>query len=134
LVGRLRSEKHEQVRRAVARALAKTDDERAHRALRRALQKDKSYDVRADAAGSLGRLCDEHSVTLLTAKAQMLLQKGLSEGQIKVSLAALSALIQIAPPDLDARIAPLRSSDAPGLLRNQVETALLRTSSSCGGK
>lgn|GEM_PF-2076098 len=113
------------VRRAAARALREYQGESSVRGLRAALEDDTAFSVRAEAALSLGRRCDGYSLERLTELAQML-EQPLDEGRVEVSMAALSALVELSPADLDARLAPLRAQELPGPLKGQIERAVTR--------
>lgn len=123
-VERLRREKQEQVRRALARSAPLLGGESLVKALRRALARDASYAVRADAALALGRLCDTHSVPTLTEHAQSLASNLVDDGPIHLGLSALSALVLLSPPDLEQRLAPLLSDGVPALLQARVASRL----------
>src|SRR5690606_11711808 len=88
LARRLPRDSDEGVRRAVAQALAKTGGETAKSSLRRAFAKDESYGVRAEAAISLGKLCDTQSLDAFTHAARRLSSGMLEDGPIELGLAA----------------------------------------------
>ncbi len=113
------------VRRAAARALREYQGESSVRGLRAALEDDTAFGVRAEAALGLGRRCDHSSLERLTELAQML-EQPLDEGQVEVSMAALSALVELSPADLALRLAPLRVPELPGQLKGQIERAVAR--------
>ncbi len=120
---RLRREPEVESRRAVARALSQAKDEKSLRALRKAFSKDADYAVRADAAVALGERCDVESLAEFTHKAHALMSGSVGEGQVLLGLASVTALVTLNPPDLDARLAPLISEKAPGMLKAQVKQA-----------
>lgn len=121
---RLPRDEHAIARRAIARALGHIGDESSKKALRKTLKKDESYEVRAEAALSLGDLCDHESVEDLTSLAHELVSGAMDDGPILVGLASVSALTRLHPSDLDARMKPLLSKSASGVLRNQVQRRL----------
>lgn len=122
---RLRKDPHPTVRAAVARSLAKRSGEHSRRALRRAFEKDESYEVRAEAALALGDLCDSGSVAPLTASVRELGRGPVGDGPIMVGLAAVTALAAIAPEDLQQRLEPARGASVSAVLKNQVEQRVL---------
>lgn len=124
LAKRSRKEEDPAVRRTVVKSLSRLPSEEAVTALRRALEKDEDYSVRAEAARGLGRLCDMASVEELTTLAHELARAPVGDGPITLSLAALSALIDLHPKDLDARLAPLLGDQLPGPLKIRVEARL----------
>jgi hypothetical protein len=121
---RMKRDRDDEVRRAIAQALVRTGGESAVGSLRRALSKDESYSVRAEAALSLGKLCDTQSVDALTQAARRLASGTLEDGPIELGLAAVTALAYLAPPDIEQRLAPLLSDKTPSLTRKQVEKRL----------
>lgn len=124
LGSQLRSDDDPGVRRALIRGLSLVSSGESLEQLRRALEKDEDYKVRAEAARALGRLCDVSSLDRLTDLAHELGRAPAGDGPVTLSLAALSALIDINPTDLDARVAPLLSEEVPGVLRARVQARL----------
>ncbi len=131
LVRRARRDKDATVRRALVRGLASVGDEQSIAAIRRSLRKDDSYDVRREAALALGRLCDDQSIEVLTDLARQLTQGQVHDEAIALSLAAVSALVRLAPPDLDERLAPLSSDRVPGPVRARLDAQLMAVEASC---
>jgi hypothetical protein len=80
--------------------------------------------VRAEAALSLGLLCDVKSLDVLTGYAQKLVSPTLDESERMIGKSALVGLSLIHPPDLDKRISSLRAKDAPTPVRLFADTAL----------
>ena len=112
------------VRRASARALAQHGGDTALSSLRRTLKKDESFEVRAEATLSLGKLCDLESLDVITQNAQALARDAMGDGPIVLGLASVTALASLHPADLDKRLAPLKSKKVSGVLRNQVQLRL----------
>jgi HEAT repeat protein len=81
-------------------------------------------DVRAAAARVLGALCDVTSADRLTEYARKLGVAGSGEDEQAVALAALEGLAAMQPPDLAARLAPLRAETSPPSVRNAADRAL----------
>jgi HEAT repeat protein len=81
-------------------------------------------DVRAAAARVLGALCDATSADRLTEYARKLGVAGSGEDEQAVALAALEGLAAMQPPDLAARIAPLRAETSPPSVSNAADRAL----------
>jgi HEAT repeat protein len=121
LLRRLRRDGDPKVRASIARAFSQVGGEDVVLALRRAFEKDESHFVRAQAALSLGALCDAGSLEELTRAAHQLAAAPMGDGPIVVGLAAVTALVQIGPADLDQRLAPTLSKKVSGVLRTQVK-------------
>jgi hypothetical protein len=121
--GALRDDESPVVRRAAARALRDLPNPHGLEALRKALDDDASYLVKTEAAQSLGRRCDGASLDTVAELAAKLDQP-LEDGQIELSVAALGALVELGPPDLDERLAPLRKESLPGPLRGLIERTI----------
>ncbi len=134
LASELRSDDDPGVRRALVRALSLVSTPDSQKQLRRALEKDEDYKVRAEAARALGRLCDTSSLETLTDLAHDLARAPAGEGPVTLSLAALSALIDLNPSDLDSRVAPLLSDQVPGMLRVRVQARLRERKEATGCK
>lgn len=124
LVRRLRSDDNEWVRRALARAAGTMPREAVSKALRRAFHRDRSVAVRAEAAVSLGKICDLVSLDPLTARALGLAQGPLDEDRLALGLAAVAGLAYLGPVDLKVRLEPLFSVDLPAVLRRRIQNRL----------
>lgn len=121
---RMARDEHALARRGIAQALGQLGGKTAIKALRKALEEDDFYEVRAEAALSLGDACDHDSVNVLTDRAQALSHGVVGEGPLLVGLAAVTSLKRLNPPDLKQRMAPLLSKKVSGVLRNQVRLRL----------
>jgi len=117
------------VRRALARSLAHYGGESVVEELRERMHDDDSFEVRAEATLSLGKLCDRGSLQDITQSAQSL-TTAMGDGPIELGLASVSALAYLKPVDLKERIAPLLSDKVSGILRNQVKLRLAAVKSS----
>ncbi|HSC87788.1 MAG TPA: HEAT repeat domain-containing protein, partial [Polyangiaceae bacterium] len=134
VIAALAEDASEGVRRSAARSLRRFGNEASVKALRDALDGDAAWLVRADAATSLGRRCDRESLERLAELAHGLTAPQ-PEGEVDLSLASLGALVALAPPDLEARLAPLRADSIPGPLKGQIERAVAEASRhTCGAK
>lgn len=131
LIRRVKRDDESSVRRALLRALSNVPTEAAVIAVRKRFNKDKAYEVRAEAALALGRMCDQQSVNDLTRVARALAQGQVDEGAVTLSLNAVSALAQLDPVDLKARVAPLLAPNVPGLLRARVSAQLTAIGHTC---
>ena len=80
-------------------------------------------DVRAEAVRALGALCDRASLDTLSELAARAAAP-FNEADRKLGGAAIEALAALHPPDLAARLAPLRAKDAPREARERSERAL----------
>jgi hypothetical protein len=80
--------------------------------------------VRAEAALSLGFLCDVKSLDTLTEFARKLGSPTLDESERMIGKSALVGLSLIHPADLEKRISSLRAKDAPTEVRIFADTAL----------
>lgn len=124
LIRRSRSDDDVTVRREAVSALAGAASIRSLKSLRRSLQKDTSAAVRAEAALSLGRRCDLASVELLFGVLGALERNRATEGDVTVALAALTALLRIGPPSLDAELQHLLEAKGLGPLQPRIEAQL----------
>ncbi len=95
----------------------------------RAEAQDEMVDVRARAIFALGAMCDKGSLDLLTRLAQGA-RSLTSDLDRRLGAAALSALGELHPDDLDTRITLLTAKDAPALVREMAKAALA-TKSRC---
>jgi len=121
---RLKKEDEPRVRRAILSALASDPTEQVRSILRRSLVRDDSYQVRAEAAQLLGKLCDVEATEALTRVALQLSQDQVDDDAVRWSLSAVRALSRLAPADLDERIAPLKGEHVPGVLRVRIQAEL----------
>jgi hypothetical protein len=80
--------------------------------------------VRAEAALSLGLLCDQESLGALTEYSHKLASPNADEGDRLMGKSALTALALIHPKDLERRLAPLRDKSSPAAVRLFALTAL----------
>jgi HEAT repeat protein len=80
--------------------------------------------VRAEAAQSLGMLCDAKSADVLTEHARKLASPTLDESERMIGKGALVGLSLIHPADLEKRLAPLLVKDAPTPVKLFAATAL----------
>lgn len=120
LLRRLKNDPDAAVRRALARGVAASSNESIVKGVRRAFEADEDYLVRAEAAVSLGKLCDEGSLGALTARARSLGTGLTEEGPIELGLSSVTALALLTPQDINKRLAPLLSDKASRLTRQQV--------------
>lgn len=88
--------------------------------------------VRAAAAQAVAALCDLKSLPALTSYAQKLADPMAEPGAHLLGAAALLALGDLHPADLDARLGPLRSKGAPAQARQAAEAVRLRPGRGCG--
>jgi HEAT repeat protein len=88
--------------------------------------------VRAAAAQSLAALCDLESIATLTGYAQKLADPMAEPGEHMIGAAALLALGDLRPRDLEARLAPLRAKRAPAQARQAADAVLERSGGACG--
>ncbi len=117
---RLHKDPDASVRRALARSLSDASGEQVVEAVRRSFLNDDDFSVRAEAAVSLGKLCDETSIDALTEHARKLGTGLTDEGAIELGLSSVTALSYLAPEDIDKRLEPLLSDKAPPVTRAQV--------------
>ena len=89
--------------------------------------------VRAAAAQALAALCDRQSVDALTGYAQKLVDPMADPGAHMIGAAALLALGELRPADLEARLKPLRGKGAPAQARQAADAVLQRSGGVCGG-
>jgi hypothetical protein len=80
--------------------------------------------VRAEAALSLGLLCDVKSLPALTETTRKLANPTADEVDRLLGKSALTALALLHPADLEQRLAPLRDKNAPAAVRLFAVTAL----------
>ena len=127
----LEDDESPEVRRAVLRVIGERRAVADVAAVRDRLADDEELPgVRAEAALSLGLLCDGASLASLTAYSRKLASPTAEESDRLLGKSALTALALIHPNDLDRRIAPLRDKTAPPAVRLFALTAL-HTPSRC---
>jgi HEAT repeat protein len=113
------------VRRAALRAIGTRRATSNVGIVRERLGDEEEYPgVRAEAALSLGFLCDVQSVPVLTGYASKLASPTADERERMIGKNALVGLSLIHPADLDKRLAPLRTKDAPTPVRLFADMAL----------
>ena len=88
--------------------------------------------VRAAAAQAVAALCDRQSVDALTGYAQKLADPMADPGAHMLGAAALLALGDLRPKDLEARLKPLRGTGAPAQARQAADAVLQRSGGVCG--
>jgi hypothetical protein len=89
--------------------------------------------VRAAAAQVLGELCDNASLDELTRHATKLADPMADANQREIAAGALVALGKLAPSDLDKRLAPLLSQNAPAPARRAARAMVAHNrAGSCG--
>jgi HEAT repeat protein len=88
--------------------------------------------VRAAAAQALAALCDAASTDRLSRYAGRLADPMAEPGEHLLGAAALLALGELAPPDLEARLKPLRAKGAPAQVRQAADAVLHRSGGACG--
>ncbi len=88
--------------------------------------------VRAAAAQALAALCDTSSLDTLTKYAQKLVDPMANAQEHLVGSAALLALGDMHPADLETRLKPLRAKGAPPQARQAADAVTQRRSSACG--
>lgn len=111
------------VRTAVATALGSRHVFAAAEPLRdRLIDKDERVEVRRATAGALAALCDSESVAPLQVLTQRLADPMASLEERSLAEAALAAMVQISPPDLNSRLAPLEKTPAAP----KIKAALIR--------
>ncbi|HTM45820.1 MAG TPA: HEAT repeat domain-containing protein [Polyangiaceae bacterium] len=115
------------VRRLAAYVLGRRGAHNEQPALRDSLE-DEEEDpaVRAAAAVSLGQLCDIQSIDRLTEFAHAVNSGTVTTGQLWLGRAALQALADLHPKDLQQRIAPLLGKATPAEVRRMAREALAR--------
>jgi hypothetical protein len=89
----------------------------------RAQQADEVVEVRASALTALGAMCDRDSVDML-AKLAMGARSTTSEVERRLGAAALSALGDLHPVDIESRLAPLLAKDSTPLVREMARSAI----------
>ena len=121
-----------EVRRAALGALAKRGARgQAKRVRERLSDGEEAPSVRAAAARSLGALCDEQSVDLLTEHARHLASG--DDAERAIGREALIALGMLKPNDLTRRLAPLEKRDVPAPVR-ALANAALGAPGQCGNR
>lgn len=112
------------VRRDILVALGARGASSQRRAIKdRADDTGEAVDVRVEALGALGKICDRASIDDLTKVAL----KGATpyyEADRKLSTAAIAALGRLHPKDLAARLAPLLTEKVPGDVQDSARAAL----------
>jgi len=88
--------------------------------------------VRAAAAQALAALCDSKSLDTLTKYAHKLVDPMANPQEHLVGSAALLALGDMHPADLETRLKPLRAKGSPPQARQAADAVSQRRSSSCG--
>ncbi len=86
--------------------------------------KDEAVEVRMQAARALGAMCDRGSLDVLTSYAHKAADRLSTEELQSIGSAAIVALGRIHPPDLQKRLAPLMSPNAPRGARFAAQAAL----------
>lgn len=81
-------------------------------------------EVRAEAARSLGTLCDSESADILAAFAKKLTDPMASPDAQLIATGAVLSLGRLAPPDLKETLAPLSAKNAPPQARRAAANAL----------
>ena len=90
--------------------------------------------VRAAAAQALGTLCDQVSADALTQHALVLADPMADANQHVVGAAALLALADLRPLDLQKRLQPLLAKGAPPQAKQAAEAVLQRAQGACGSR
>jgi hypothetical protein len=98
----------------------------------RAFDRQEALDVRVHAIEALGALCDRSQVEALTEIA-LVGRSPVFEADRKLAVAAIAALGALAPGDLGARLAPLRSDKAPAEIREVSRRVLAQKARPCKG-
>jgi hypothetical protein len=88
--------------------------------------------VRAAAAQALAALCDTSSLDTLTSYAQKLLDPMATAQDHMIGSAALLALGDMHPADLETRLKPLRAKGAPPQAHQAADAVMQRRSTACG--
>ncbi len=88
--------------------------------------------VRAAAAQALAALCDTSSLDTLTTYAQKLVDPMANAQEHLIGSAALLALGDMHPADLETRLKPLRAKGAPPQARQAADAVMQRRSTTCG--
>lgn len=113
------------VRARSVRALGERNVRAAADRIRDRLIDDQEWpEVRAQAARSLGALCDASSVDVLAAFAQKLTDPMASVDAQLIAAGAVQALGRIAPPSLKELLSPLSAKSAPPQARRAARAAL----------
>ncbi|MEI9937064.1 MAG: HEAT repeat domain-containing protein [Pseudomonadota bacterium] len=88
--------------------------------------------VRAAAAQALAALCDTSSLDSLTGYARKLLDPMATTQDHMIGSAALLALGEMHPADLETRLKPLRAKGSPPQAHQAADAVMQRRSTSCG--
>jgi len=88
--------------------------------------------VRAAAAQALGALCDQGSIGPLTKYVAALADPMADANQHVVGAAALLALTELKPTDLEKRLQPLLAKGAPAQAKQAAQASLQRGHGVCG--
>ena len=88
--------------------------------------------VRAAAAQAVGELCDTSSLSTLTSYARKLADPMANAQEHMIGAAALLALGDLRPADLEGRLKSLRAKGAPAQTRQAAEAVLHRPGGACG--
>ena len=88
--------------------------------------------VRAAAAQAVAALCDQQSLSTLTGYVQKLADPMAEPGDHMIGAASLLALGDLRPPDLEARLKPLRAKGAPAQTGQAADAVLHRPGGACG--
>ncbi len=107
--------------RALGQRRAKGVGERVRERL---VDADEWPEVRAEAARSLGALCDDDSADVLTAFAKKLADPMASPDAQLIATGAVMSLGRLAQPNLQQQLAPLTGKKAPPQARRAAATAL----------
>jgi HEAT repeat protein len=81
-------------------------------------------DVRAEAAWTLGAMCDAESLDRLTSLARGLAEPAATDDDRQLGLASLIALAALKPADLGDRLGPLLAKGTPEDVRHAAEKAM----------
>jgi HEAT repeat protein len=113
------------VRARTIRALGERNVRRAVSRIRDRLIDDQEWpEVRAEAARSLGTLCDAESIDILAAFAKKLTDPMASPDAQLIATGAVLSLGRLAPPNLKETLAPLSAKKAPPQARRAAASAL----------
>ena len=123
LLDGLADDENAEVRRRAALGLARMPSAASEKALFEALEDDKSWEVKAAAVRSLGKLCADSAIEALTDYARRLSSSPLEAGEVKLALASMAALYRLNPPDLEKRIELIDLKKVPGPYQAGVRAA-----------